>query len=306
MTAEPGLIAQIALPIALATIMGALGLSLTLADFKRVFVLPRGVAIGLTNLVVVSPLIGFAVAELYGLDPELAVGLVIMASAPGGTMAALLTHLARGDTALSVTMTGLSSTLAVVTMPFYLGLAIRHFDADFGSDVSMLGVVARVFAITIVPVSAGMYVRARWPAWVERNEPRIKRVTLIVFVIVVAGAVASEFGTITEHFGELALATLTLNVAAMGVAVAAARFGGLDGRQTTSIALELGVHNSTLAIAVATTIATVLATPAAVYSAFMFVTAGLFARLMWARNGAAANYGDGSVAVADGAPAGRA
>jgi BASS family bile acid:Na+ symporter len=282
---DPGLLAQIALPLALATIMGALGLSLTLDDFKRVLVVPRGVAIGMANLLVISPFLGFAIAALYGLEPELAVGLVLMAAAPGGTMAALLTHLARGETALSVTMTALSSTLALFTMPFYLGLAISHFDAGVASDVSMLGVVARVFAITIIPLAAGMVFRARRTAWVLEHEPRIKKVTLIVFVLVVIGAVASELDVITEHFAELAVATLTLNVAAMAVSYTVARFAGLSERQTTAISLELGVHNSTLAIAVATTIATVLATPAAVYSMFMFFTAGAFARLMWARNG---------------------
>lgn len=281
---EPGLLAQVALPVALAIIMGALGLSLTLADFKRVLVVPKGVAIGMANLLLISPFLGFAVAEIYGLEPALAVGLVLMAAAPGGTMAALLTHLARGETALSVTMTALSSVLTVVTMPFYLGLAISHFDAGLASDVSMLGVVARVFAITIIPLSIGMYVRARRTAWVVAHEPRIKKVTLVVFVLVVIGAVVSEIEIIADHFAELALATLTLNVAAMSIAFAVSRVAGLDRRQTTAIALELGVHNSTLAIAVATSIATILATPAAVYSVFMFVTAGAFARLMWARN----------------------
>jgi bile acid:Na+ symporter, BASS family len=187
-----------------------------------------------------------------------------------------------------VTMTALSSTLALLTMPFYLGLAIDHFDASVGDDVSMLGVVARVFVITIIPLSAGMYVRARRTAWVLEHEPRIKKVTLIVFVLVVIGAVVSELDIITDHFADLALATLTLNVAAMTIAYMVSRVAGLDERQTTAISLELGVHNSTLAIAVATTIATILATPAAVYSIFMFVTAGLFARLMWIRNGRAA------------------
>ena len=282
---DPGLLAQVALPVALAIIMGALGLSLTPEDFKRVVLVPKGVAIGMANLLLISPLLGFAVAEVYGLDPELAVGLVIMATAPGGTMAALLTHLARGETALSVTMTALSSIFAVLTVPFYLGLAIRHFDAGVGDDVSMLGVVARVFAITIIPLSIGMVIRARRTAWVVEHEPVVKKVTLIVFVLVVIGAVVSELDIITEHFAELALATLTLNVAAMSVAYAVARFAGLDERQTTAISLELGVHNSTLAIAVATGIATILATPAAVYSMFMFLTAGAFARVMWARNG---------------------
>ena len=281
---DPGPLAQIALPIALATIMGALGLSLTPSDFKRILIVPKGVAIGMANLLLISPFLGFAVAELHGLDPELAVGLVLMAAAPGGTMAALLTHLARGETALSVTMTALSSTLAVVTMPFYLGLAIDHFGAGVADDVSMVGVVARVFAITIIPLAIGMVVRARWTTGVIAREPAIKKVTLVVFVLVVIGAVVSELDIIADHFAALALATLTLNVAAMTIAYAVSRVAGLDERQTTAIALELGVHNSTLAIAVATSIATVLATPAAVYSVFMFLTAGAFARVMWARN----------------------
>jgi len=283
---ETGLLATVGLPAALAVIMCSLGLSLTPGDFKRVLVLPKGVAIGLANLLVISPLLAFAIAEGYGLAPELAVGLVLMGAAPGGTMANLLTHLARGDTALSVTMTGVSSIAAVLTVPLYLGLAIDFFDAPVGDDVSMLGVVARVFAITLVPLAIGMTLRARDPERADRLEPRIKRVALIVFVLVVAGAIASELGVIVDRFAELALATLTLNVAAMAIAYAIARGARLPDTQSTAIGLELGVHNSTLAITVATSIATVLATPAAVYSLFMFITAGLFARVMYRRNAA--------------------
>ena len=105
------------LPIALAVIMISLGLSLTVADFRRVFVYPKGVSIGLVNLVLISPLLAFAIAEAFALDPALAVGLVLLGSSPGGTMANLLTHLARGDTALSITMTATSSLAAVVTVP---------------------------------------------------------------------------------------------------------------------------------------------------------------------------------------------
>ena len=284
MTEDGGVVATLGLPIALAIIMCSLGLSLTPADFKRVFVFPKGVAIGLTNLLLISPLLAFAIAELYDLQPELAVGLVLMGAAPGGTMANLLTHLARGDTALSVTMTAVSSLAAVVTVPLYLGASIDWFNASVGDDVSMLGVVMRVFAITIVPLSVGMALRARDPARVDRNEQRIKRVALSVFVIVVAAAIATEQDTIRENFTDLALATLTLNVAAMTVSYSVARLVRLDFPQSTAIALELGIHNSTLAIAVATSVATILATPAAVYSMFMFFTAGAFAWVMYRRN----------------------
>jgi bile acid:Na+ symporter, BASS family len=279
--------AIIGLPIALALIMGSLGLSLTVEDFKRVFTQPRGIVIGLANLFFVSPLLAFAVAELYGLEALFAVGLVLLGASPGGTMANLLTHLARGDTALSVTMTATSSIAAVVTVPLYLSLAIDHFDARVGDDVSMGGVVARVFFITVVPLAIGMTLRARRTAWAIENEPKAKKLALGLFLLVVIGAVASEFETVTDNFGELALAALTLNVAAMTVSFTVARLARLSGAQATAIAMELGVHNSTLAITVASSVATVLAIPAAVYSVFMFITAGAFARLMFRRNAAA-------------------
>lgn len=277
--------ALVLLPIALAVIMTSLGLSLTLADFKRVFVFPKGVAIGMTNLVLISPLLAFGIAELYGLAPELAVGLVLMGSAPGGTTANLMTHLARGDTALSVTMTAISSLAAVVTVPLYLGLSIEYFDAGVGDDVSMGGIVARVFAITIVPLAFGMWLRSRNPERAARLEPLVKKLAFGFLFLVIGGAVASEFEVIQDNFADLALATLTLNLAAMTVSYTIAQLARLSDAQSTAIALELGVHNGTLAIAVASTIDNTLATPAAVYSIFMFATAGVFARLMYKRNG---------------------
>ena len=275
----------IVLPIALAVIMGSLGLSLRPADFKRVFVLPKGVSIGLLNLLAISPLLAFGVAELYSLSPVLAVGLVLLGASPGGTMANLLTHLARGDVALSVTMTAVSSVAAVITVPLYLSLGAEHFGAsDVSDEVSMGGVVARVFLITIIPLAIGMYLRHRSPERVEEIQGRVKQVALGVFLVVVVGAVASEFDKIVDNFTSVAAAALTLNVLAMSVSYSVAKLASLDDRQSTAISMELGVHNSTLAITVAATVSTELAIPAAVYSAFMFITAGLFARLMYRRN----------------------
>jgi BASS family bile acid:Na+ symporter len=286
---EPSTFVTVALPIALALIMGTLGLSLTPADFKRIFVAPRGVLIGLANLFVIAPLLAFGVAELFGLAPIFAVGLVVLGAAPGGTMATLLTHLARGDTALSISMTALSSLAAVITVPLYLTAAIAHFDASIAGHVGTAGIVARVFAITIVPLAIGMRVRARRPEWSLANEPRLKRVALVAFAFVVVAAVASEWGTVTDHFAELAVAALTLNVAAMSISFVVARAARLSDRQATAVSLELGLHNSTLAIAVGLLVADEVAIPAAVYSAFMFLTAGAFARLMYSRNGGAAS-----------------
>ena len=279
---------ELLVPLGLAFIMVSLGLSLTPADFKRVVVVPRGVLIGLANLLVVSPFLAFGVAELFGLGAALAVGLVLLGASPGGTTANMLTHLARGDVALSVTMTAISSVAAVVTVPLYLGLAIDHFGSSITDDVNMLGVVIRVLLITIVPLAIGMWIRARREQRVLELEDRVKRIALGAFVVVVVLAVISEFDELVDNFGEVAAACLTLNVLAMSISYSVARLAKLDNRQSTAIAMELGVHNATLAIAVATAIDNRLTIPAAVYSGFMFITAGLFARLMYQRNAGAA------------------
>jgi len=277
-----------AVPFGLALIMLSLGLSLRLADFRRVVTQPRGVLIGLANLLVLSPLLAFAIAKLYALEAVFAVGLVVLGASPGGTMANLLTHLARGDTALSVSMTALSSLAATVTVPLYLALAIAHFDAPLPDSVDTTSIALRVFALTVVPLAIGMAVRARAPDWVHRHEQLAKRLAFGVFVILVAGAIVSEAADVTKHIGELVAATITLNVAAMALSFCIARVARLDLPQSTAVAIELGVHNAALAIAVGALLADEVSIPAAVYSVFMFVTAGLFARAMYRRNVSAA------------------
>lgn len=273
------------LPAALACIMVTLGFSLTPADFRRVFSAPRGVGIGMLNLVLIAPALAFAIAELFGLDPVFAVGLVLLGASPGGTLANLLTHLARGETALSVTLTAVSSVMAVVTVPVYLTLAIDHFGVSgLDGDPEMLAIVARVFAITVIPLAIGMSVRGRAAAWVQAHEPRAKRIAFGLFLVIVVGAVASEFEQTTEHLGALAAAAIALNVAAMAISFTIARAARLSDRAATAIALELGIHNAALAIAIGSTVDPLLTIPAAVYASFMFVTGGLFARLMYRRN----------------------
>ncbi len=278
------LLAEVLLPVAIAAIMGSLGLALTPADFRRVLVAPRGVAIGMLNLALISPLLAFAMAELFALPPELAVGLVLLGASPGGMLANMLTHLSRGDTALSITMTAISSVASVVTVPLFLGLSSDHFGAGELGDVSMPGVVALVFAITIVPVTIGMTLRQRWPERVAVAYPRVRAGSLALFGLVVVGAIASEYDTVAENVEAVAGAAVALNLAAMTISFAISRLARLDSRQATAIALELGVHNSTLAIAVGASLASELTIPAAVYSSFMVVSGGLFAWAMSRRN----------------------
>ena len=287
---EDSLFATVLLPIALAVIMTSLGMSLTPDDFRRVFVFPRGIAIGLANLVVLSPLLAVGIAELFSLDPALAVGMVLLGASPGGTMANLLTHLARGDTALSISMTAISSVAAVATVPLFLSFAIDHFGASgLDEEIEMLGIVARVLLVTVLPLSFGMWLRARRPERVEEIGPTVQRAAFAVFLAVVVGVIVAENQRVLDNLDAVAAATITLNLVAMTVSFAIARLARLDGRQATAVAMELGIHNTALAIAVGATIDTELTIPAAVYASFMFISAGLFARLMFRRNAATAS-----------------
>jgi bile acid:Na+ symporter, BASS family len=278
------LLVSVLLPAAIAVIMWSLGMELTREDFRRVLTAPRGVAIGMLNLALISPLLALTMAELFELPPELAVGLVLLGASPGGMMANMLTHLARGDTALSVTMTAISSVGAMVTVPLFLGFASEHFDATEVGDVGMLGIVLRVFAITIVPVTIGMELRRRRPEWVAAALPRVKRISLSLFAVVVVGAIVSEHDTVIENLAEVAGAALALNLVAMALSFTISKLARLDDRQATAIALELGIHNSALAIAVGASLLDDLAIPAAVYSSFMLFTGGAFAWFMSRRN----------------------
>ncbi len=286
---EPTPLATALLSAALAVIMFALGTTLRGEQFRLVFTQPRGVLIGLANLVVVAPLLAFGVAHLMDLDPWLAAGLVLLGAAPGGVFANLLTHAAGGATALSVSMTAISSTLAVFTVPLWLGIAVSEFGVqEQGAELHMPLVVARVLIGIAVPLAAGMWLASRRPEWVEARRRLLERIALATFGLIVVTAVVGQASAVLEHLGEVALACLLLNLLAMGVGFAAARLGRLDPPQATAISIELGVHNAALAVAIGSTVDERLAIPAAVYSSFMLATAGTFAWLMRRHNLAAA------------------
>lgn len=289
---------SVVLPIALAIIMFTLGLGLTIDDFKRVVVIPKGVGVGLFNLLLISPFLAFMLAETFNLNAEMAVGLVLLGATPGGTLAAMFTHLARGETALSVTMTALSSVIAVLTIPVFLGLATDRF-GNVGNldEINMLSVALKTFLITVLPLSIGILTHRRLGERAANLRQKLSPVSLILFVLVVIGAVMSEFDLIKEHFAKVALAALALNLLAMGISFSISRLVRLSDRQATAISMELGVHNATVAIAVAGMLnVDALMIPAAVYSLFMFITGGLFARFMHQRNAKRASPGTDSVA----------
>lgn len=268
------------LPAALGVIMLGLGLSLTVQDFKRIAEYPRGLAIGAFNLAIVAPMLALVIAKIYGLPAGLAIGLVLLGASPGGAMSNVITHWSRGDTALSISMTAISSVGALITVPLYIGIAAAHFGGGFDTNISMAGIVAKIFAITIIPIATGMIIRARAPDLILRSQVAISRITMGVFAAIIIGVLFTEGETMLFNITSVAAACLTLNVCAMGFSFGLAKASRLGNPQATAIAMELGIHNATLAIAVGVMIAPELTIPAAVYAGFMLFTAGGFAVIM--------------------------
>lgn len=276
----PSPAASAALTAALAVIMFSLGTTLRGEQFRLVFTEPRGVLVGLINLIVLAPLIAYGVATVSGLEPVFAAGLMLLGAAPGGVFANLLTHVARGATALSVSMTAISSTLAVVTVPFWIGVAFSAFDLDGQIAIDMAPIVLRVLIGIAVPLAAGMWLASRRPEWVGANEQRLERIAIATFAVLVVIATTTQAATVLDHLGELLLATIALNVIAMSLGFTAARLVRLDRPQAVAISIELGIHNAALAVAIGTAVDERLAVPAAVYSAVMVVTGTAFAYAM--------------------------
>jgi len=269
-------ITQVFLPLSLAFIMFSVGLELTVADFKRVAVQPKDFAVGAASQVLVLPLVAFALLSVWPIAPALAVGVMIIAACPGGVTSNLMTYLARGDTALSVSLTAIISLLSVLTLPAIVSFAVLHFmDAATAPELSIGRTVLGVFAITTVPVIIGMVVNRFAPEFARRFERIARIVASVLFVVIVAGAIYAERANVIDYFKQAGPVTLALNLIMMGLALAFSRLARLGGAQGTAITLECGLQNGTLAIFVALTLigSREMMVPGAIYSLLMFPTA---------------------------------
>ncbi len=274
-----GFMVDVVLPLALAFIMLGLGLGLTFDDFARVARRPRDFALGAVCQVVVLPAVAFGLASLWPMAPELALGLMIIAAAPGGVTSNILTAFARGDVALSISLTAVISLLSVVTIPLIVVFSYARFIGEqAGRDISVAGTAVSVFLIVAVPVLIGLLIRRFAEGFALRIEPASRKLSAVLFVLVLAGAIVQERANIVPYFAEAGLVTLVLNLAMMAIAWLLARLFASGPTQRIAIAIECGLQNGTLAIAVAVLLfggglATV---PAATYSLIMFATALIY------------------------------
>ncbi len=277
---ESGILTAVLLPAALGIIMLGLGLTLTVEDFKRVVQFPKAVFVGLFCQMLILPVVCFGIAKGFGLPPELAVGLMLLSASPGGATANLFSHLAHGDVALNITLTAVNTLLTLLTLPFIVNFSLLEFMGQGKVIPLQFGKVIQVFAIILVPVGIGMAIRAKNSAFAKKLERPVRILSAVVLVLVIAGAVIKEHARIVEFFRAVGLAALTFNVISMAIGYFLPLAIKLPRRQAIAIGMEIGVHNGTLAIAIASSPLllnnSMMAIPPAIYSLIMFVTAGIF------------------------------
>ena len=243
---------DLVVPVLLLLIMTCIGMELVLADFKRVMELPRATIVGLVGQMLVLPATGLAFAHWPGFSAEVAIGIVIITACPGGVTSNVFSYLARANIALSVTLTALSSVLCFATIPFWIDVGVAFFGADMGDGTSTLHLplgrtAATLCFVTLLPVSIGMGIRARWPTWSERIRVPLRRSMTLLMAISVLMIVGSEWENVVEHLESSAGAALILVSGTLCLAYALARSSRLDGRDAFTISIEVGLQNGALA-----------------------------------------------------------
>jgi bile acid:Na+ symporter, BASS family len=274
-------------PLALVVIMFSLGLSLRVTDFVRVAKYPRAFAIGITCQLVLLPVTAYLIAFVSGLPPELAVGLMILSFCPGGPTSNMMTRLAHGDVALSISMTGVASLVTVFTLPLLLKLFAGNLLGANAVRIDVAGLGMALFALMTVPVVAGILLRLYVEKLALAMEALVFRLALGFFVLVVIAALAINWGPFIENLMRLGPSVVALNIASLFVGLGVAQLFSLDRAQATAIAIETGIQNAALGITVGSLILETAADlppfslPSGVYGITMYFVALPFT--MWRR-----------------------
>ena len=270
-------------PLSLALIMLALGMGLTVQDFTRVVKQPKDFLVGLVCQLIFLPIIAFALVFILDTPVELAVGLMIIAAAPGGVTSNILTKFANGDVALSISLTAIISLLSIITVPFIIFKSIDLLNASASTnEISMTGISIKMFLVVTLPVILGMIIRRFANNFVSSNEKTTQTISLILFLIVLFGAIIQERTNIVPYIMKAGTITFLLNIVMMLIGFYVAKVFATGIQQRKCISLECGLQNGTLAIFVATQIFNDVTyiIPAAIYSLIMFATSLIFVFLI--------------------------
>ncbi|MCX8148441.1 bile acid:sodium symporter family protein [Thermaurantimonas aggregans] len=275
---QTNILTEVFLPISLAIIMLGMGLGLTWDDFARIVKFPKSVAAGLVNQLLLLPLVGLLIVSTIPITKELAVGLMVLAACPGGVTSNLITHLSRGNTALSITLTAITSVITIFTIPFIVNFSLDFFmGKEANIELPVGKTMIQIFGVTLVPVAIGMFIRKKASAFAEKADRPVRIFSAVIFALIVLAAILKERQNLPEYFRTAGLAALLLNLATMALGWFSGAITGIPYEDKISIVIESGIQNGTLGIMIT---ATLLENPAmtvapALYSLIMFMTGGL-------------------------------
>ncbi|MDC0192176.1 bile acid:sodium symporter family protein [Alphaproteobacteria bacterium] len=277
-----GLISSVFLPLAIAFIMFSLGLNLRISDFTRIFTQPKDLIIGLFSQIIILPIVAFILIIFYpNLPVELAVGVMILAAVPGGATSNFFTSLAKGDVALSISLTALTSLICIITIPF---IAVYSYNYFVGTkiDVSILQKSLELFAIVTVPTILGMLVNSFFNSFALNFESKAKVISIVLLALVIIGAIIKYQSDVMSYFKQAGLITLILNILMMIIAFYIGKFFASSIKKAKTFVFELGLQNGSVAIFVADSIfgGGPFIIPAATYSLIMFLTSIIFVYLI--------------------------
>ena len=272
-------VTDVILPLALAFIMFTLGLGLSVSDFSNVFRKPKNFLIGLISQLIFLPIVGLTLVIIWPLPIEIAIGVMLIAAAPGGVTSNILTFFAKGDIALSVSLTAVMSLLSAASVPIVLAISIGLIgDSSLPDSISLTGIALSMFLIVTLPVLLGMGVRSFLNSLTLKIEKSARFISTLLFVLVLVGAILAERENVVSYFAQTGLVVLTLNILMMLIAFYWSGFFGMGIAQKKAIAIECGLQNGTLAIFVGTGLfgGGLYIIPAATYSLVMYLTSLIF------------------------------
>ena len=271
------MIIDIFLPASLIFIMLTLGLGLESSDFTNLVRKPRSFFVGLTNQTLLLPLVTYIIILVFGITKEAAVGMMILACCPGGVTSNIITKLAKGDTALSISYTAFNSILAIVTLPLIVGFSMKSFLEQEAPDVNILSLGLTMFFITAVPVGIGLLIREKNKYYADKLEPKASKISTILFAIIILGALLSEWETFINNFVLLGPAIVLLILTMLIIAYKSSKLFKMSDKQSITVAIESAMQNGTVGITVGNLIInpesglSILSIPSGVYSILMYL-----------------------------------
>ena len=271
------MIIDIFLPASLIFIMLTLGLGLESSDFTNLVRKPRSFFVGLTNQILLLPLVTYIIILVFGITKEAAVGMMILACCPGGVTSNIITKLAKGDTALSISYTAFNSILAIVTLPLIVGFSMKSFMGQEAPDVNILSLGLTMFFITAVPVGIGLLIREKNKYYADKLEPKASKISTILFAIIILGALLSEWETFINNFVLLGPVIVLLILAMLTIAYRSSKLFKMSDKQSITVAIESAMQNGTVGITVGNLIInpesglSILSIPSGVYSILMYL-----------------------------------